>query len=77
MYFPANVRLIFLTDELTRERYLVGTGATLRLVPFTSKTTPSSPLPKGTDGQPISWGFVQKTIKFYGKVFLRSFCKLL
>jgi hypothetical protein len=29
MHFPANAGLIFLTDELTNDRYLVDTGATL------------------------------------------------
>jgi hypothetical protein len=78
MLFPANAGLIFLTDELTHDRYLVGTGATLSIVPFNSKTTPSGPLLKGADGQPIpSWGFVKKTVKFQGKLFFHSFCKLL
>jgi hypothetical protein len=29
MHFPANAGLIFLTDELTNDRYLVDTGATI------------------------------------------------
>jgi hypothetical protein len=32
MHFPANAGLIFLTDELTYDRYLVDTGATLSIV---------------------------------------------
>jgi hypothetical protein len=28
MHFPENAGLIFLTDELTNDRYLVDTGAT-------------------------------------------------
>ncbi len=43
MLFPANARLIFLTGGLTRDRYLVDTGATLSMVPCNSKTTPSGP----------------------------------
>jgi hypothetical protein len=31
MHFPANAGLIFLTDELTNDRYLVDTGATLSM----------------------------------------------
>jgi hypothetical protein len=59
MHFPANAGLIFLTDELTNDRYLVDTGATLSIVPCTKKSSPSGPLLKGTDGQPIpSWGFI-------------------
>jgi hypothetical protein len=74
MLFPANAGLIFLTDELTHDMYLVGTGATLRIVPCNSKTTPSGPLFKGTDGQPIhSWGFVKKTVQFQGKLFSSQF----
>ncbi len=46
------------------------TGATLNIVPCNSKTTPSGPFLKGADGQPIaSWGFVQKTVQFQGKLF--------
>jgi hypothetical protein len=76
MHFPANARLIFLTDELTRDRYLVDTGATLSIVPCTSKTTPSGPPLKGAHGQPIpSWGFVQKLSNSMANFFLCSFCK--
>jgi hypothetical protein len=53
MLFPANARLIFRTGGLTRDRYLVDTGATLSMVPCNSKTTPSGPLLKEADGQPI------------------------
>jgi hypothetical protein len=59
MHFPANARLIFLTDELTNDRYLVDTGATLSIVPCTANLSPSGPLIRGADGQPIpSWGFI-------------------
>ncbi len=59
MHFPANVGLIFSTDELTNDRYLVDTGATLRIVPYNQNSSPSGPLLKGADGQPIpSWGFI-------------------
>jgi hypothetical protein len=58
MHFPANAGLIFRTDELT-DRYLVDTGATLSIVPCTANSSPSGPLLKGEDGQPIpSWGFI-------------------
>jgi hypothetical protein len=62
MHFPANAGLIFLTDELTNDRYLVDTGATLSIVPSSQNSSPSAPLLKEADGQPIpSWGFVKKT----------------
>ena len=74
MHFPANAGLIFLTDELTNDRYLVDTGATLSIVPCFKNTSPSGPLLKGADGQPIpSWGFIQKTVQFQGKLFSASF----
>jgi hypothetical protein len=61
MHFPANAGLIFLTDELTNDRYLVDSGATLSIVPCTKTSSPSGSLLKGADGQPIpSWGFIQK-----------------
>ncbi len=61
IHFPANADLIFLTDELTSDRYLVDTGATLSIVPCNQNSSPSSPLLKGAEGQPIpSWGFIQK-----------------
>ncbi len=76
MRFQANAGLIFLTDELTRDKCLVDTGATLNIVPCNSKTTPSGPLLKRADGQPIpSWGFVQKTVQFQGKLFSSQFSK--
>ncbi len=69
MHFPANAGLIFLTDKLTNDRYLVDTGATLSIVPCSQNASPSGPLLKGADGQPIpSWGFIKK-LQFQGKLF--------
>ncbi len=56
MHFPTNAGLIFLTDELTNDRYLVDTGATLSIVPCSKNNNPSGPLLKGADGQPIPLG---------------------
>jgi hypothetical protein len=62
-HFPANAGLIFLTDELTNDRYLVDTGATLSIIPCSQNANPSGPLLKGADGQPIpSWEFIQKKL---------------
>jgi hypothetical protein len=61
MHFPANAGLIFLTDELTNDRYLVDTGATLSIAPCNQNSSPSGPLFKGADGQHTpSWGFIKK-----------------
>jgi hypothetical protein len=66
--------LIFLTDELTNDRYLVDTRATLSFVPCSQNSNPSGPLLKGADGQPIpSWGFIKKTVQFQGKLFTTTF----
>ncbi len=74
MHFPANAGLIFLTDELTNDRYLVDTGATLSIVPCKLNSRPSGPLLKGADGQPIpSLGFIKKTVQFQGKLFTSTF----
>jgi hypothetical protein len=74
MHFPANAGLIFLTDELTNDRYLVDTGATLSIVPCNQNSSPCGPLLKGADGQPFpSWGFIKKTVQFPGKLFTASF----
>jgi hypothetical protein len=74
MHFPANAGLIFLTDELTNDRYLVDTGATLSIVPCNQNSSLSGPLLRGADGQTIpSWGFIKKTVQFQGKLFTSSF----
>jgi hypothetical protein len=53
---------------------LVDNGATLSIVPCTADSAPSGPLLKVADGQPIpSWGFIQKTVQFQGKLFTSSF----
>jgi hypothetical protein len=73
MHFPANAGLIFLTDELTNDSYLVDTGATLSVVPCNQNSTPSGPLLRGADGQTVpSWGFIKKTVQFQGKLFTSS-----
>jgi hypothetical protein len=59
---------------LTNDRYLFDTGATLSIVPCSQNASPSGPLLKGADGQPIpSWGFIKKTVQFQGKLFTATF----
>jgi hypothetical protein len=71
MHFPVNAGLIFLMAKLTNDRYLVDT---LSVVPCNQNSSPSGPLLKGTDGQPIpSWGYIQKTAQFQSKLFTSSF----
>ncbi len=46
----------------------------MSIVPCNQNSSPSGPLLKGADGQPIpSWGFVQKTVQFQGKFFTSTF----
>jgi hypothetical protein len=69
--FPANARLIILTDELTNDSYLVDTGATLSIVPCSKNSSPSGPLLKGADGQPLpSWGFIKKLCNSKAKFYI-------
>jgi hypothetical protein len=73
MHFPVDAGLIFLTDKLTNDRYLVDTGATLSIIPCASNANPSGLL-KGANGLPItSWGFITKTVQFQGKRFTSNF----
>jgi hypothetical protein len=50
MHFPANAGLIFLTDKLTNDRYLVDTGATLSIVPCNQNPAHLVPFSKGQMG---------------------------
>jgi hypothetical protein len=64
MHLPANAGLIFLRDKLTN-------GS---IVLCNQNSSPSGPLLKRADGQPIpSWGFITKTVQFQGKLFTSSF----
>jgi hypothetical protein len=56
MHFHANAGLIFLTDELTYDRYLVDTGATLSIVPCSHMLAHLDPFSKGKMGNLSSLG---------------------
>jgi hypothetical protein len=76
MHFPANAGLIFLTDELTNDKYLVDTGATLSIVPCSQNSSPSGPLLKGVDGQPIpSWASFKRLWNFKANFLQQLSCK--
>jgi hypothetical protein len=64
MHFPANTGLIFLTDELTNDRYLVDTGATLSIVPCNQNSSPS---PLGV--------LLKKLCNFKASFLHQLFCK--
>jgi hypothetical protein len=73
IHFPANAGLIFLTDELTNDRYLVVTGATLSIVPCYQNSSPSSPSQRGRWATHPLLGFIKKTVQFQGKLFTSTF----
>jgi hypothetical protein len=78
MHFSANAGLIFLTEELTNDRYFVDTGATLSIVPWSQNSSPSGPLLNGADGQPIpSWGFIKKLCNSKANISHPVSCKSL
>jgi hypothetical protein len=63
--FPSNSGLIFMTDEMTNDKYLVDSGTPSSIVPHKSISKPSGPLLRGANGLPIpSWGFITKAIQF-------------
>jgi hypothetical protein len=46
----------------------------LSIVPCNQNSSPSGPFLERADGQPIpSWGFIQETVQFQGKLFTSSF----
>jgi hypothetical protein len=76
MHFPANAGLIFLTDELTNDRYLVDTGATLSIVPCSKLPTHLVPFSKGHMGSlsPLGVSF-KKQFSSKANFFQPVFCK--
>jgi hypothetical protein len=75
VHFPTHSGTTFVTDELTNDKYLVDTGATLSIKPHNSDNKPSGPLLKGENDLPIpSWGFLTKAVQFQRKLF--TFCFL-
>jgi hypothetical protein len=74
MHFQANARLIFLTDELTNDRYLVNIIATLSIIPSASNANPSGPLLKGASGLPIPSDDSSLKLKFLLPLFASSCC---
>jgi hypothetical protein len=70
MHFPAKAGLIFLTDELTNDRCLVDTGATLSIAAkMLAHLDPSS---KGQMGNLSPLGVSLKK-QFKGKLFTATF----
>ncbi len=78
MHFPANAGLIFLTDELTNDRFLVDTGATLSIIPCTSNPAHLALFLKEQMDNPYPLGDSSKELSNFKENFsLLVFCKLL
>jgi hypothetical protein len=66
--------LIFLQDSVSKQQFLVDTGAAVSVFPHRSSAATSGPLLAGADGKPISaWGRVTKKLNFGLHTFIVSF----
>jgi hypothetical protein len=66
--------LIFLQDLVSKQQFLVDTGAAVSVFPHRSSAATSGPLLAGADGKPISaWGKVTKKLNFGLHTFIVSF----
>jgi hypothetical protein len=66
--------LIFLQDSVSKQQFLVDTGAAVSVFPHKSSAAISGPLLAGADGKPISaWGRVTKKLNFGLHSFVVSF----
>ncbi len=76
MHFPANAGLIFLSDELTNDRYLIDTGATLSIVPCNLNSSHLVPFSKGQMDilSPLE-DSLKKLYNFKASFLLPLFCK--
>jgi hypothetical protein len=78
MHFLANAGLIFLIDELTNDRYLIDTGATLSIVLATKIPAHLVPFSKGQTGNLSPLGVSLKKLCNSKANFSHPvFCKLL
>ena len=71
----AGGRLVHLTDKSSGERFLVDTGATCSVLPFSSSTsTPLGPSLTAADGRRIkTWGFSDRQLCFGDRTFKHTF----
>jgi hypothetical protein len=70
----AGAPLLHLTDDITRVRYLVDSGAALSLLPHCSLLLPSGPPIINVNGGNIpSWQFVDRPLHFGNNCFTHSF----
>ena len=66
--------LVFLQDQVTKQKFLVDTGASVSVLPHSAGTAATGPPLSGADGKPIaSWGKVTKKLFFGAQSFFCSF----
>ncbi len=66
--------LAHISDELSGARFLIDTGSSFSIIPYSSPSTPSGPSLQTAGGQPIScWGHSRRTIRFHGHSFTWDF----
>jgi hypothetical protein len=74
MSFSHRSGLMFLRDSYHKLNFLVDSGASLSIIPFSSSQTPLGPKLLGSNGAGIpTWGFQAKTIKIGTNTFEHKF----
>jgi len=66
--------LVFLQDQVTKQQFLVDTGASVSVMPHRSDANPTGPPLAGADGKSISsWGKITKKLCFGAQSFFCTF----
>jgi hypothetical protein len=74
MSFSLGSSSMFLKDSYNQLNFLVDSGASLSIIPFSSSQTPLGPKLLGANGASIpTWGFQTKTIKIGTNTFEHEF----
>ena len=74
MSFSHGSGLLFLRDSNSKMNFLVDTGASLSIVPFSSTQTPLGPKLIGANGAKIpTWGFQKQILRFGDQTFTHDF----
>ena len=74
MSFSHGSGLLFLRDPHSKLNFLVDSGATLSIIPFTSSQTPLGPKLIGANGAQIpTWGFQKQTVTFGSQQYTHDF----
>jgi hypothetical protein len=72
----AGGKLLFLRDLLTGQDFLVDTGASHSVLPYSSADPQRGPALVSVDGSPIAtWGYSERQVNFAGQLFNFSFVR--